>query len=97
VHDLVKTVLLIESGASVTVHSLATNPVSPDSKVATLSFQIIPASLSDNFKNEWEFATLSDPKLDEVESDQRIRLVFDTHFSGFTTLQRTPDDECHIE
>lgn len=95
--DLVKTVLSIENGASVTIHSLTTNPINSNSKVATLSFHIVPASLSNSSKNEWVFTMPSDQSLNEMNFDRRMSLVFDTHFSGFTPLQHAPDNECHVE
>jgi hypothetical protein len=93
VRELVKSILFIEPGASVTVHSLAIDPVQHNGKVATLSFCTLPDCLSDGSINQWVFALPMDEALDE----NGLSLVFDTHFSGFTPLQHTKEDDCHVE
>ncbi|KAK5995239.1 Serine/threonine-protein phosphatase 6 regulatory ankyrin repeat subunit B [Cladobotryum mycophilum] len=95
VHELVKTVLSIAPGASFRVHSLAINPVEQSSKVATLSFHALPEELSDDSRNEWVFNLPADNNPDSFGPIKC--LVFDTHFSGFTPLQHTRDDDCHVD
>lgn len=97
VRELVKSVLSIGPGASLAVHSLATSPVDRHSKIATLSFNSLPDRLSDSSANEWEFELCADEAPDGDDFGQKRSLVFDTHFTGFTPLQRTTDDECHLE
>ncbi|KAK1993531.1 hypothetical protein LX36DRAFT_703444, partial [Colletotrichum falcatum] len=64
----------------------------PGPIVATLRFNAIPECLSDNSKNEWIFDLAA-----EDDSDFMRPLVFDTHFTGFTSLQRTDDDGCEVD
>lgn len=97
VRELVKGILSVEPGASVVIHSLAINPVDHISKVATLSFHTPPNCLSDSSRNEWVFNLPTDESSDWDDSSRRKSLVFDTHFSGFTPLQHTKDDDCHVE
>lgn len=97
VRELVKRVLSIEDGASVAVHSLAINPIEQTSKVATLSFYALPDFLSDCSRNEWVFNLPTDETSDEDGFRRRRSLVFDAHFSGFTPLQHTKDDDCFVE
>jgi hypothetical protein len=95
--ELVKSTLSIEPSESVAVHSLAISPVEHNSKVATLSFHALPDRLSNGSRNEWVFNLPADETLDEDGFSRRTSLVFDTHFSGFTPLQHTKDDDCHVE
>ena len=97
VRELVKKILSIETGASVAVHSLATNPFEHNSKVATLSFHDLPDRLSGDSRHEWVVNLPADEALDMGNCRQRKCVVFDTHFSGFTPLQHTKDDDCHVE
>ncbi|PFH60082.1 hypothetical protein XA68_11470 [Ophiocordyceps unilateralis] len=102
VRKLVKKVLRIESGASCVVHSLAVNPAESRSKIATLSFHTLPALLSKNPRNEWIFDQPAKDALSEETSDEddfglKSPLVFDTHFSGFTPLHHTRDQDCHAD
>ena len=97
VRELVKRILSIEPGVSVAVHSLAISPVEQNSKVATLSFHALPDRLSGGSRNEWVFNLPADESPDKDGSSRRKSLVFDTHFSGFTPLQHTKDDDCHVE
>jgi hypothetical protein len=97
VRELVKSILSIEPGASVAVHSLAISPVEHNSKVATLSFHALPDRLSGGSRNEWVFNLPADETPDEGVFNRRKPLVFDTHFSGFTPLQHTKDDDCYME
>lgn len=97
VRELVKSTLSIEPGESVAVHSLAISPVEHNSKVATLSFHALPDRLSNSSRNEWVFNLPADETLDEDGFSRRTSLVFDTHFSGFTPLQHTKDDDCDVE
>lgn len=88
VATLVKSVLAIDPDAKVTIHSLALNPVDPETMVATVTFGSIPNRLC-NGKNEWVLELpFSDP---HEHFKPRKNLVFDTHFSGFTPLQETAD------
>ncbi|ETS75921.1 hypothetical protein PFICI_12865 [Pestalotiopsis fici W106-1] len=96
VRELVKSVLSIEPGASVIIHSLVDNPIEPDSQVATLSFHTLPADLSDGSKNEWSFSLPTDDSSCEDEFSRMDYLVFDTHFTGFTPLQHTKAENCHV-
>jgi hypothetical protein len=97
VRELVKSILSIEAGASVAVHSLAISPVEQNSKVATLSFHALPDRLSDCSRNEWVFNLPADDTSDEDGFGWRQSFVFDTYFSGFTPLQHTKDDDCYVE
>lgn len=97
VRELVKRILSIAAAASVAVHSLAISPVEQNSKVATLSFHALPDCLSDCSRNEWVFNPSADEASDEDGFNRRKSLVFDTHFSGFTPLQHTKDDDCYVE
>lgn len=97
VRELVKRILSIEAGASVVVHSLAISPIERISKVATLSFHAIPKCLSSCSRNEWVFNLPVDDTSGEDDLSRRKSLVFDIHFSGFTPLQHTKDDDCYIE
>jgi hypothetical protein len=93
VRELVKNILSIKPGASVTVHSLAIDPIQHNGKVATLSFGVLPDCLSDGSINQWVFTLL----VNEASDENGFNLVFDTHFSGFTPLQHTKDDDCYVE
>lgn len=97
VRDLVKRVLSIAAGQSLTIHSLAASPVEKTSLVATLSFQTLPGILSDGSRNEWIVGIPPDDDADEDALSRIKPLVFDTHFSGFTPLQHTEDDDCFVE
>jgi hypothetical protein len=97
VRELVKKILFIEAGVSVDVHSLALSPVEQHSKVATLSFVALPDCLSDCSRNEWVFNLPAEDTSNEDGFNRRKSLVFDTHFSGFTPLHHSKDDDCHIE
>ncbi|PKK51410.1 hypothetical protein CI102_3772 [Trichoderma harzianum] len=97
VRELVKKILCIEAGASVVVHSLAISPIEQISKVATLSFHTLPGCLSDCSRNEWVFNLPTDETSEEDGPCRRKSLVFDTHFSGFTPLQHTKDDNCYVD
>lgn len=97
VRELVKRILSIEAGASVVVHSLAISPIEQISKVATLSFHPLPDCLSDCSRKEWVFNLPEDETSVEDGFCWRKSLVFDTHFSGFTPLQHTKDDNCYVE
>ncbi|KAL6798490.1 ankyrin repeat protein [Trichoderma sp. SZMC 28012] len=97
VRELVKRILSIEAGASVVVHSLAISPIEQISKVATLSFHALPECLSDCSRNEWVFNLPVDETSGEDDFSRRKSLVFDTHFSGFTPLQHTKDDDCYVD
>ncbi|KAL7918361.1 ankyrin repeat protein [Trichoderma austrokoningii] len=97
VRELVKRILSIEDGASAAVHSLATSPIEQISKVATLSFYTLPGCLSDRSRNEWVFNLPADETLGEDGFGRRRSLVLDTHFSGFTPLQHTKDDDCFVD
>ncbi|QYT05591.1 hypothetical protein H0G86_012480 [Trichoderma simmonsii] len=97
VRELVKRILSIESGASVVVHSLAISPIEKISKVATLSFHALPNCLSDRSRNEWVFNLPADETSEEDGFSRRKSLVFDIHFSGFTPLQHTKDDDCYVD
>ncbi|KAL7901866.1 ankyrin repeat protein [Trichoderma sp. SZMC 28014] len=97
VRELVKRILSIEDGASVAVHSLAISPIEQISKVATLSFYALPDCLSDCSRNEWVFNLPADENLGDDGFSRRRSLVFDTHFSGFTPLQHTKDDDCFVD
>jgi hypothetical protein len=97
VRELVKGIFSINSGASFVVHSLATNPIDNHSKVSTLTFNDIPACLSDECKTEWVFNVPTSELYNRESFSQGISLVFDTHFSGFTPLQHTRDDDCSVE
>lgn len=92
-----KRVLSIDAGASLTIHSLAASPVEKNSRVATLSFYTLPALLSDDSRNEWIVTIPPDEDADEDAPSCIKSLVFDTHFSGFTALQHTDDDDCFVE
>jgi hypothetical protein len=97
VDKLVKSTLSIGPNESLAIHSLAINPAARNSKVATLSFPTLPDCLSDGSTNEWVFNLPVDETQDEDGFNRRISLVFDTHFSGFTPLQHTKDDDCYVE
>ncbi|KAL7780982.1 ankyrin repeat protein [Trichoderma afarasin] len=97
VRELVKRILSIEAGASVVVHSLAISPIEQISKVATLSFHALPECLSDCSRNEWVFNLPVDETSGEDDFSRRKSLVFDTHFSGFTPLQHTKDNDCYVD
>ncbi|PHH80908.1 hypothetical protein CDD80_5828 [Ophiocordyceps camponoti-rufipedis] len=101
VRKLVKQVLSIESRKSLKVYSLAVDPVHSPSKTATLSFETPPTSLSDSPQSLWSFdMPANDPQeglSDEEGQDLHGQLVFDSHFSGFTPLHRTGDDECKAD
>ncbi|KAH7001010.1 hypothetical protein EDB80DRAFT_83814 [Ilyonectria destructans] len=97
VRELVKRILSIDTGASVVVHSLAVSSLEQNSKVATLSFHTLPPCLSDCPRNEWVFNLPADETSDEDGFSRRKSLVFDTHFSGFTPLQHTKDDDCNVD
>ncbi|KAF7118670.1 hypothetical protein CNMCM5793_008208 [Aspergillus hiratsukae] len=88
-------VLSIGPGASVAVHSLAINPVQRNSKVATLSFHTLPVSLSEGSKDQWKFALPPDGDEDAVNTTHT--LILDTHFSGFTPLQHSEEDNCDVD
>ncbi|KAG7046926.1 hypothetical protein JMJ77_0015143 [Colletotrichum scovillei] len=92
VRDLVKEVLSLEPNASVIVHSLATCPVKRDNRVATLRFNPLPDCFSDRSRNEWVISLTN-----EDDSDFRAPLIFDTHFSGFTPLQRDVETSCNVD
>lgn len=93
VRELIKYTLSIEPGASVTLHSLAIDPVQHNSKVATLSFGVLPDRLSHCSINQWVFAI----PVDEASDEGGFSIIFDTHFPGFTPLQHTKDDDCYVE
>ncbi|KAL7928945.1 ankyrin repeat protein [Trichoderma chlorosporum] len=97
VRELVKRILSIEAGTSVVVHSLAISPIEQISKVATPSFHALPDCLSDCSRNEWVFSLPADETLCENSFSRRKSLVFDTHFSGFTSLQHTKDVDYHVD
>ncbi|KAK1533432.1 hypothetical protein CPAR01_10140 [Colletotrichum paranaense] len=92
VRVLIKEVLSLEPNASVIVHSLAICPVKGDSRVATLRFNPLPDCFSDRSRNEWVVSLTN-----EDDSDFKAPLIFDTHFSGFTPLQRTVDESCNVD
>ncbi|UQC83602.1 uncharacterized protein CLUP02_09096 [Colletotrichum lupini] len=92
VRVLVKEVLSLKPNASVIVHSLAICPVKRDSRVATLRFNPLPDYFSDRSRNEWVVSLTN-----EDDSDFKAPLIFDTHFSGFTPLQRTVDESCNVD
>lgn len=98
VRELVGRVLPIESRTSLMIHSLAINPTERTSRVATLTFSNIPHPLSDKTKDQWVFGL---PRSDSSDDDEaylrRRQLVFDTHFSGFTPLQHTEEEDCRVE
>ncbi|KAJ4856068.1 ankyrin repeats (3 copies) domain-containing protein [Trichoderma breve] len=87
----------MEAGANVVVHSLAISPIEKISKVATLSFHTLPNCLSDCSRNEWVFNLPADETSEEDGFSRRKSLVFDTHFSGFTPLQHTKNDDCYVD
>ncbi|KAK1458001.1 hypothetical protein CMEL01_15348 [Colletotrichum melonis] len=89
---LVKEVLSLEPNASVIVHSLAICPVKRDSRVATVRFNPLPDCFSDRSRTEWVVSLTN-----EDDTDFKAPLIFDTHFSGFTPLQRTIDESCNVD
>lgn len=96
VRELVRTALQLDEGAAIAVHSLARNPLEHYSRIATLTFgNSLPAVLKGS-RSEWSCAI---PDYDENEAERwgPQRLVFDTHFRGFTPLHRTDDNECTTE
>lgn len=97
VRELVKKILSIGPDASVIVHSLAVDPGKHDSKVATLSFHTLPDCLSNGSRNEWVFSLPVNEYAGGDDSSRRNSLVLDTHFSGFTPLQRTNNDDYYVE
>ena len=97
VRELVKSILFIGPGASIVVHSLAASPSDHNSQVATLTLDTLPARLSGSSKNEWTFSIPMNESSNEGSVDHGKFLVFDTHFSGFTPLQHTKDDQCSVE
>ncbi|KAF7136892.1 hypothetical protein CNMCM5793_006507 [Aspergillus hiratsukae] len=96
VHELVMSILSLGPGASVTVHSLAINPVDRNSKVATLSFHNLPVSLSEESKkDQWKFELPADGDEDTLNTNRT--LILDTHFTGFTPLQHSEEDNCDVD
>ncbi|KAB2580327.1 hypothetical protein DBV05_g1295 [Lasiodiplodia theobromae] len=97
VRELVGRVLPVESGTLI-IHSLAVNPTERTSRIATLTFNNIPHPLSDKTKDQWVFdLPRSDSSDDDDAYARRRQLVFDTHFSGFTPLQHTEEDDCRVD
>lgn len=96
VHELVGRALSVHPDTGFDVHSVAANPLEPTSRVATLSFQVIPPLLSDRSKKEWVLRPQSDWYSDGIDG-WRKPLVFDTHFYGFTPLQNTKEEDCKVE
>ncbi|KAF2014520.1 hypothetical protein BU24DRAFT_371229, partial [Aaosphaeria arxii CBS 175.79] len=94
--DFIKNILSMERDASLVVHSLAVNPIDGHTKVATLSFDTLPASLSNDNKNEWVFGMPENASFNGEILNHKGRLVFDTHFSGFTPLHDAEDD-CYVD
>lgn len=92
VRKLVKENLELDSATRINIHSLAVSPSDHTSRVATLSFSNIPKYFLDQSRNEWTFHLKDGEDLDLTSS-----IIFDTHFRGFTPLQRTDSDGCHIE
>ncbi|KAB2572339.1 Agglutinin [Lasiodiplodia theobromae] len=96
VQELVERTLSIHPDTRFDVHSVAANPLEPTSRVATISFQVIPTSLSDRSKKEWVLEPQGDWYSDDIDG-WRKPLVFDTHFSGFTPLQSTKQEDCEVD
>ncbi|GME25839.1 ankyrin repeat-containing protein [Neofusicoccum parvum] len=75
----------VPASTQVTVHSLATNPSQPETKVATISFSEMPGFLQAKL-NEWT-----------SEANGKKKLTLDTHFNGFTPLHADPDSDCLMD
>lgn len=89
--ELVKSALALENGITVQVKSLSDDPSRQRAKIGTLEFSQTPVRLSQKVdKAEWEFP-ISDNQHGE------IRLLFDTHFNGWTPLHSASDSSCNIE
>ncbi|KAJ4247834.1 hypothetical protein NW762_013043 [Fusarium torreyae] len=92
VRDLVSKALELGPSASPTVYSLAISPGDQNNRTATLSFPIIPDRLKGHSKTEW---VIDLPNEDDLDFGKSV--VFDTHFAGFTPLQRASDHDCHAD
>lgn len=87
--QLLKNAWRIDDGVAVTVHSLATDPSDESRKIATLSFQPSPQSISPPEK----IRTRPLP----VEAEGSEELTLDVEFLGLTPLHREPDADCTYE
>lgn len=96
VRELVRTALRLDDGAEVAVHSLARSPLERHSRIATLTFESHLPKVLEGPQTEWIF-TVPGSDEDEDEKWGPQRLVFDTHFKGFTPLHRADDSECSTE
>lgn len=94
--ELVRTALRLEEDAEIAVHSLARNPLERCSRIATLTFENNIPKVLEGPQTEWIF-TVPGSDEDEAEKWGPQRLVFDTHFRGFTPLHRADDSECSTE
>ena len=78
------------------IRSLAIDGYDLQYKVATVTFQKRPRSLTSN-KSEWRF-----PIVPEIDSsgDEHIskddEIIIDTHFHGFTPLNSFEDESLHL-
>ncbi|KAL1649447.1 hypothetical protein SLS58_001502 [Diplodia intermedia] len=93
VRDLVRAALKLDEDSEIAVHSLARNPLENDSRIATLTFGDDPPRLLREPRTEWT-CSLPEGNEDEAEKWGPRRLIFDTHFRGFTPLHRADDSEC---
>lgn len=100
VRKLVRNVLDIGIEIQPIVCSLTSSPVKQGYQVATLRFSKVPEVLSDDTRSEWKFDIPYDGDADYVDDDADEvpkRLIFDTHFLGFTPLQSGKDSDYEIE
>ncbi|OJD31717.1 ankyrin repeat protein [Diplodia corticola] len=95
-HDVLSRVLHLNCSNLLHIASIASNPISPEELVATISFQKIPELLSvaasqGQKGNEWRIERT------EVAWDGNVNLTFDTHFLDITPYHNREDSSYSID
>lgn len=91
VRDVISQCLDLPPGATLRVDSLALDPYSRETRVATISFSRNPDRLvPTNEVNEWNFECSN-------ESGEVFQITLDTHFLGFTPLGPISENSCSID
>lgn len=92
--NVIRRVLDLDDSDHFHITSVASCPVNPEEKIATISFAEEPDSLSASRSHrqhgtEWRF--------DASVIARGADLIFDIHFMGFTPLHNADDSTCTIE
>lgn len=87
--SLLKKAWSIGDGTTLTVHSLATDPLDDSRKIATLSFEPSPQSVSLPAQR-WSKTLAGEP-------EGPIDLTLDVEFFGLTPFHHAPDSDCTYE